>query len=483
MILLPFLKEAYCRDGDGKAMSSLDVEDFCATADPLEGDWIDVAAELFCRHGFCILLNALDKGEVFDVLETCLEVEAEMLQLDPDRFGCRDAGRYSFGAASKSGHMLHHPAWLHLLQSRPVLTVLKRVLPEGFVFCGGGGDFVLGGTANYQSLHSDLGPSRVPPECRLNHPPMISVNFTVQDITGENGPLRVVPGRRLVGVGSDAPPPFSEEPEVLRQSKLFPLPAGAAIIRDLRLWHGGTPNTSDHTRFLPSVELMSLKYSQFMSAPHSFNYTYCQVCKWHQCSFYTRSPCLPNALFETLRPEVQKLCEQIRGEVPLGMRPFARAQRSWDGESWSRPWSRWKWHWQSSGETMTDPRNLALDSSLHSLGTSAFSATSYGRKSSHEAKPGNGRFAWSQISTPNRSWEGESGTQTFAVLKEAIAVAGTMLIKTVRISLGVILIAKGIHFLNFISTRFERGGSKLRVKALSALPLALSKSLWILEHT
>eukprot|EP00438_Fugacium_kawagutii_P027582 Skav230746 [mRNA] locus=scaffold3436:88554:92609:+ [translate_table: standard] len=457
-------------------MSSLDVADFCATADPFEGDWIDVAAELFCRHGFCILLNALGDKEVFDVLETCLEVEAEMLQLDPDRLGCRGAGRYSFGAASKSGHMLHHPAWLHLLQSRPVLTVLKRVLPEGFVFCGGGGDFVLGRTANYQSLHSDLGPSKVPPECRSNVvPPMISVNFTVQDITGENGPLRVVPGRRLVGLGSDAPPPFSEEPEVLRQSKLFPLPAGAAIIRDLRLWHGGTPNTSDHTRFLPSVELMSLKYSQFISAPHSLNYTYCQVCKWHQCSFYcTDSPCLPDALFETLRPEVQKLCEQIRGEVPLGMRPFARAQRSWEKESWSR----WKWHWRSSGETMTNPGkrlDSSLDSSLDSFGTSACSATS-GRKSSwHEAKPGNGRSAWSQKNlTPDRSWEGESGTQTFAVLKDGFAAAGTMLTKTLRISLGVILIAKGIYFLNLISTRFERGGSKAKlrlVKALSALPM------------
>lgn len=465
--------------------SSLEVPDFSATAEPLEGSWIDDAAAIFHRYGFCILLNALGGQEIADVLQTCLEVEAEMLLLDPDRLGCRDAGRYSFGAAAKSGHMLHHPAWQHLLQSTPVLMVLKKIFPEGFIFSGGGGDFVLGKTVNYQSLHSDLGPSRVPPECRSDQPPMISINFTVQHVTGENGPLRVVPGRRVVVGKTDAPPCFSEEPEVLRQSKLCPLPPGAAIIRDLRLWHGGTPNISNETRFLPSVEVMSLKYSQYISGPHSFGYTYCEVCKWHQCCFYykDRRPCLPDSLFETLPLEVQKLCEQIRGpDVPVGLRQFARAQRSWEDGDRS---SRWSWSWPSSG-SKTIQRDGG-EGRARSYGWQ--SGWRYDWSEGSEAAGSNARsinVGSRRVWTPNASWEDKTfKTEKSAIsLREGFTAAGTVLAKTLRVTVGVVLIAKCLRFLNFLSRTLEhRGIAKLHL--LKALPFAsaVSKVLWIFQHT
>eukprot|EP00435_Cladocopium_sp_Y103_P069522 s627_g33.t1 len=471
--------------------SSLEVADFSATAEGLEGNWIDAAAAIFHRHGFCILLNALGGQEISDVLQTCLEVEAEMLLLDPDRVGCRDAGRYSFGAAAKSGHMLHHPAWQHLLQARPVLMVLKKIFPEGFVFCGGGGDFVLGKTVNYQSLHSDLGPSRVPPECRSDQPPMILVNFTVQPITGENGALRVVPGRRVVVGKTDAPPCFSEEPEVLRQSKLCPLPPGAAIIRDLRLWHGGTPNSSNETRFLPSVEVMSLKYSQYISGPHSFGYTYCEVCKWHQCCFYykDRRPCLPDSLFETLPLEVQKLCEHIRGpDVPVGLRQFARSQRSWeDGERSSR----WKsWSWPSSEGSETDHRGGEGGAQSTSYHASYGWQRGWRSNDWSEAKTGSNAHsinAGSQrVWTPDASWEDK--TENFAIsLREGLAAAGSVLAKTLRVTVGVVLIAKGLRFLNFLFMTLEHRGGMAKLRLLKALPFAsaeaLSKVFWIFQHT
>lgn len=36
-------------------------------------------------------------------------------------------------------------------------------------------------------------------------------------------------------------------------STLCPLPAGAAIFRDNRCWHGGTPNLSERFRALPNA--------------------------------------------------------------------------------------------------------------------------------------------------------------------------------------------------------------------------------------
>ncbi|CAK9082061.1 unnamed protein product [Durusdinium trenchii] len=403
------------------AESSLNVEDFSAKA---EGDeWANSAADIFRRHGFCIVLDALTFEEVSEVLQTCLDAETDILRLDPDRLGCRDPGRYSFGAASESGHMLHHPAWRHLLQSRSMLLVLQQIFPAGFIFCGGGGDFVRGGTLNYQSLHSDLGPSRVPPEHRSdNPPPMISVNFTVQTITADNGPMRVIPGRKVISGKTDSPPHFPDEPEVLRQSKLFPLPLGAAIIRDLRLWHGGTPNCSPETRFLPSVEIMSMGYSTYMAGPHSFGDQYCDVCKWHRCSILYRYPvrCLPDDIFQRLAPEVQKLCESVHatGQVLTGFRNFARAQRSWETE----------WKRQSRG----------------------------GALQSTEA-----------------SWQREK-SERFVSFKEGISATGTVLAKTARIALGLFLIVKALRVMNAFSMALEQAACSAKLTLLKALPPAAS---------
>jgi hypothetical protein len=40
----------------------------------------------------------------------------------------------------------------------------------------------------------------------------------------------------------------------MRLSTVCPAPAGAVQIRDVRAWHGGTPNLSDGTRAIPNVE-------------------------------------------------------------------------------------------------------------------------------------------------------------------------------------------------------------------------------------
>ena len=43
------------------------------------------------------------------------------------------------------------------------------------------------------------------------------------------------------------------------QSKIFPLSAGDALIRDIRVWHGGCPNLSDSAGGLPSLALESAR--------------------------------------------------------------------------------------------------------------------------------------------------------------------------------------------------------------------------------
>ena len=40
----------------------------------------------------------------------------------------------------------------------------------------------------------------------------------------------------------------------MRYSTVCPVPAGAAIIRDARCWHGGTPCVGRRARAIPNVE-------------------------------------------------------------------------------------------------------------------------------------------------------------------------------------------------------------------------------------
>jgi hypothetical protein len=77
------------------------------------------------------------------------------------------------------------------------------------------------------------------------------VNFLPFDQTALNGPTRQIPGSQH----ARAPiPTLEEEPEWMRLSTVCPVPAGAAQIRDVRAWHGGTPNLTDELRAIPNVE-------------------------------------------------------------------------------------------------------------------------------------------------------------------------------------------------------------------------------------
>jgi hypothetical protein len=70
------------------------------------------------------------------------------------------------------------------------------------------------------------------------------------DFTWENGPIRQIPGTQNT---REPPPGVADEPAWMKLSTVL-CPAGSAIFRDLRAWHGGTPNLSAEARAIPNVE-------------------------------------------------------------------------------------------------------------------------------------------------------------------------------------------------------------------------------------
>lgn len=224
------------------------------------------AVELFRRDGFVVISDVLDREQTEILARGCAEVVADILALDEGRRGNRGSHRYSFGGSSLTRSQLHRPEWQMLLDN-PVVTDVVTAIFESpdYVLRAASGDFCLPGATEYQPLHSDVRDWRdgaTTPFSAFHDPrgqltirdlpcPYICVNFLPQDVTRLNGPTRQIPGTQH----SRTPiPSLADEPEWMRLSTVCPAPAGAVMIRDVRAWHGGTPNLSSAIRSIPNLE-------------------------------------------------------------------------------------------------------------------------------------------------------------------------------------------------------------------------------------
>jgi len=140
--------------------------------------------------------------------------------------------------------------------------------------------------------------------------PYVTINFLLSDMTWENGPIRQIPGTH---VAQGAPPPPADEPEWMRLSTLVGAPAGAGVFRDIRAWHGGTPNLGRDVRAMPNIEY---------------------VASWtRELANFAFAQSMPHDLWIQLSPHAQRLCRYIRcepGVWPTGagiMHPSANGRR------------------------------------------------------------------------------------------------------------------------------------------------------------
>lgn len=232
----------------------------------LEADDRAQIKRLFHRDGFVVIAGVLSEEQVDFLAAGCNEVMREIVAVDAEHQGNRGSHRYSFGGASLTRSQLHRPEWQMLLELEVVQEIVADLFGSPhFNLRAASGDFCLPGAVDYQRLHSDVGDwvdDKRTPFSAFHDPngtmsirdlpcPYICVNFLPQDVTRLNGPTRQIPGTQR----SRAPiPALEEEPEWMRLSTVCPVPAGSIMIRDVRAWHGGTPNLSDQPRAIPNLE-------------------------------------------------------------------------------------------------------------------------------------------------------------------------------------------------------------------------------------
>ncbi len=232
----------------------------------LEPDAVEHAVKLFRRDGFVVIGDVLTEEQIDILASGCDEVVSEIIALDKDRRGNRGSHRYSFGGSSLTRSQLHRPEWQMLLDIPCVTKILTAIFgSDSYSLRAASGDFCLPGAVDYQRLHADTRDWVSDTETPFNafHDPRglmsirdlpcpyVCVNFLPQDVTRLNGPTRQIPGTQ----NSREPiPGLNDEPEWMRLSTVCPVSAGGVMIRDVRAWHGGTPNVSDSIRSIPNLE-------------------------------------------------------------------------------------------------------------------------------------------------------------------------------------------------------------------------------------
>ena len=208
---------------------------------------IDRAIQLFFRDGFVALSDVLSTQQLSFAQAGADRIVAQQKDSIPFTEANRGYARYSFG------QQIQHPEWRMLVDLSTTLPILNSIWKNKDYKCSGaGGDYSHPG-ATIQYLHSDIKDVLNDPldqVCIYDLPtPFIVINFLMTDFTENNGAIRFVPGTHRTRL---RPPSIKEEPTHWKKS-IIRAPAGTAILRDVRCWHGGTANRSMAPRIMTSA--------------------------------------------------------------------------------------------------------------------------------------------------------------------------------------------------------------------------------------
>lgn len=227
---------------------------------------VRAAARHIQEHGFAVILDALE-GDVLRKMQN-LAVELMHVAVKTAPMGNRGDHRYSLGRTTMVG------ATLPLADRPSVARVLKEFWgSDDFTLQCTGGDFSLP-EAEEQRMHADMPDRNASREMKLYnyhdpenpdrtflhlHPaPYLKVYYTMVDFDDQTGPPRFVLGSHRRTADEDLPTTRAEEPPTVRAF----CPRGSALIMDMRVWHGGTPNLSNRARPMLSAHFSAPWYDE-----------------------------------------------------------------------------------------------------------------------------------------------------------------------------------------------------------------------------
>ena len=199
-----------------------------------------MACSLIQSNGYVLFPQILSKDKI-DLLHKDFMrlLEQHIFTTDPNR----GANRYQMHLPFEAPFILPE-----IVSNSLIMPLVEKILGKGFTCNYLASDTPLPGS-DYQEVHSDT--SDLFPEAAISLPPAcLALNIPLVDFTLENGPLEIwaggthlMPSSRLM---KDLAPKM--------HSELVLMPAGSLLLRDMRMWHRGTPNRSNKPR--PNMALI-----------------------------------------------------------------------------------------------------------------------------------------------------------------------------------------------------------------------------------
>ena len=218
---------------------------------PLSPEDVDKAILHLHDRGYAILENVIPRKEIeaarAEYLQTFEEFEAtNSTRLQTSHSG---SGYYQIqpNLAGRLGGALY-------LANPAVLQCLRPILGAGLKIAFYNSNLTRPGSS-YQRVHRDCPPT-FDGEISVPTPPsLLAVNILLCDFTTENGSTEVWPGTHLI---VDTLRGTAGATDLEKRTEGWPAtrtnaPAGSAVIRDLRLWHRGTPNRTTAPRMMLSL--------------------------------------------------------------------------------------------------------------------------------------------------------------------------------------------------------------------------------------
>lgn len=207
----------------------------------LNRETLDIAVEQVRKNGYIGIERVL----------TPEQIETFKSSFDPLFAEYISRKGFNTGTNRAQMHLPFKPPYTHeyIIANPIALDVIDRLLGKG-VRCTYLASDTAGPGSDYQNVHSDLPP--LFPDLGVGLPVYsLVLNIPLVDVNEGNGPLEVWPGG--THLDPDSTKMTAIDGNMVRAARTMYsekvlMPAGSMVIRDIRMWHRGTPNRTDNNR-------------------------------------------------------------------------------------------------------------------------------------------------------------------------------------------------------------------------------------------
>jgi ectoine hydroxylase-related dioxygenase (phytanoyl-CoA dioxygenase family) len=224
---------------------------------------IELAANLVRVNGYVILEGVLPQEKVKalrDAFKACMNgfIDKHGKEIYENKKGFNEGTNHlgillPFAAPFNDSLVIEHPF---------ALAIIDRLLGTEYSVTLFSSNTSLPGGKKSQPVHPDYG-ARFGDLCKVALPiTELVFNIPLVDVDDSNGPMEIWPGGTHLlpdnYYGPNGPNPEELAPHM--HSMKVHMPAGSILIRDVRMWHRGTPNRSDEIR--PNLALIYSAYNR-----------------------------------------------------------------------------------------------------------------------------------------------------------------------------------------------------------------------------